>query len=133
MMIELTLEEAFELAKSFVEPNPDFIYKDEEGKSGVGANCHYIHGADTDLEKPGCIVGTMFDALGVERSDLIRCDDLSRTASQVLSSLELRGMVQLLGPVGEFLDALQVHQDRGHNWGNALRDAARRVGIDYQG
>jgi hypothetical protein len=133
MMIELTLEKAFELAKSFVEPNPDFIYKDEEGLSGLTARCHYIHGADTDLEKPGCIVGFMFDALGVERSKLIKFDDNSHTASQVMRLLREHGEMSFDQDAFTFIDWLQQKQDAGHSWGKSLIDAAKIAGIDYQG
>jgi hypothetical protein len=133
MMIELTLEKAFELAKSFVEPNPDFIYKDEDGISGMGANCHYIHNADTKDEKPGCIAGFMFDALGVERSKLINFDENSHTASQVMRLLCEYGEMSFDQDAFTFIDWLQQQQDAGHSWGKSLIDAARRVGIDYQG
>jgi hypothetical protein len=133
MMIELTLEKAFKLAKSFVEPNPDFIYKDENGWSGRAANCQYIHSTGTKDEKPGCIIGFMFDALGVERSKLIKFDDNSHTASQAMGLLRKYGEMSIDQDAFTFIDCLQRQQDAGYSWGDSLKYAAGIVGIDYQG
>jgi hypothetical protein len=133
MMIELTLKKAFELAKSFVEPNPDFIYEDENGRSSLAANCQYIHGTGTKDEKPGCIIGFMFDALGVERSRLINFDRHASVAWDAMRILKQDGVMSIEEGAFNFIDCLQRQQDAGYSWGDSLKYAAGIVGIDYQG
>ena len=128
-MIELSLDEAVRLAKSFVEPNPDFIYRDPDGKTGYLASCVYVHETDDGLVS-GCIVGGILNAAGVPLETLHEYDDSQHPSSKLLFALAGRNILTTLLGVKDFLDKLQFMQDCGSSWGSSLKDALEYVGYE---
>lgn len=120
----LTLERAKELAAEVVaDMGAEYVYVNPSGigADGYGApdhgdfdpDCYYVH-----ADQPGCIVGHILHKHGVPLRELGAFE--LEGASSVVAGLF---NVSKLSPVAEYLSKLQVRQDEGATWGQALTDA----------
>jgi hypothetical protein len=95
---------------------------------------HYLGGCLYLVEdKPGCIVGVVFDKLGVSH-EAIGLMDQGTSYSGGGFSVTAEAVQEILGQDGfefedheaiEILRTAQHVQDAGDTWGNALKDAHR--------
>lgn len=123
-MEKLTLERAIQLAKEIVDPNPEFVYVDEDGRRGDDGWCKYIHHYQTEREIPGCLVGQILSKAGATNEELHSIE--GRAADELWKVGRFGGAIDY--DASSFLGSLQVIQDVGGAWGFALTRAL----LDHQ-
>lgn len=128
-MITLDLDQVIELTESLVKLDPDFVYKDPDGKSGASASCMYVHASQKGIV-PGCLVGAVLHKAGIPLDVLSRYDDNNHPAELLLDSLSNFGLLEGDSNVSDFLQNAQYAQDLGHTWGEALQRGKKAAGID---
>lgn len=118
--------QAVEILRDIVKDLPqDYSYYDRvheidpttESMPNEDIPCQYRWG-----EKPACIVGQVFDRLGIEVDEAWE----GRTAISLDWELERLGTVRFTYRALDVLRAAQLYQDRGASWVSAV-DGARRT------
>lgn len=112
--IEVTDEQVLKTLREVVAENPDFVYH-KQRHQGFFMRCLYVHNKDTH-PSCGCVVGHVLHRLGVPLEELSK---LELNPANVLVDRYLRGTDWS----EEILVDIQIHQDQGHSWGQALKIA----------
>lgn len=110
------LEEVKVLAKS----KPDYVYLAPDPDQF----CSYVGGTDGTGEGHGCIVGQALMRHGVSMEDLVEVEG-TYAGHAVMVLLGLDPGTPVMGGRGarDFLNAVQMFQDEGCQWGEALEEA----------
>lgn len=119
-MEELTYERALELARKIVsEFGEDYVYPENHKERGASAasapSCMYVHDG-----QPSCLVGHVLYRHGVSIKDLVDREFLS--AWEVAA-----GLVASDEKTRQFLEAVQVAQDKGTTWNQAVDQGVKFV------
>jgi len=124
-MLELTLAKAQELVSGIVAERGDTVYQKHEG------SCLYVHTTRryddekgqyvTDSEVPGCLVGQALIAGGLTMDDLKPHNSVG--AQSALYELQRENKLTFTADAEEYLEILQINQDRGHSWSVAHEKA----------
>lgn len=127
----LTLEQAMRYAEEAVaERGEDFVYNDKA--TWDGSFCSYVPKSDPRFRQigagreasgsavTGCLIGEILNRAGL-LSDKIAVSGLT-IRSHIGVDLQVES-----DDVSEFLGVLQVHQDQGSTWGEALK--AAKMGV----
>lgn len=112
-MITIEISDAIKMMEQAVEERgKDYVYEPPGGES-----CEYTH-VINDQIVPGCIVGQGFYDKGIP---LERIHNLGGgSAFNFIKELERNGLANVSENAGIFLRKIQVEQDQGMAWGNAL-------------
>ncbi len=120
MAIELTLARVKELlAEAVAEKGADYVYTTPEGEPAgpdMETPCRYVHG-----DKPGCVVGHVLHKAGVSLALLEGQEGTD--AYGAMRNLWRDGEIEFEPPVRQLLNHVQLDQDRGTPWGEAVRRA----------
>jgi hypothetical protein len=114
------ITEAAILAKldEIVSASPDHVYE-IPGHMYNGDSCYYVH-TDPDTREArsaGCLIGRVLNELGVPLEDLKTHEDEDATA--VLKEFA----PDVPGKTAALLNVVQLKQDSGHTWADALATA----------
>lgn len=120
-MTDITFKSWVELAEKIVSQNPDFVYKSPIGPDGP---CLYVHDRETEAEAPGCLIGHMLHDLGIPIPEYCEGSPASSVLSELAVCLIDHGE---LDKIEEFSNLLQVQQDYGNQWGQALQYAKGKM------
>jgi hypothetical protein len=111
------ITEAAILAKldEIVAASPDHVYEVPE-HMGNGPTCFYVHTDDEtgEARSAGCLIGRVLNELGVPLEDLQ--DFELETAKSVIEKFVPDSSYD----TQDFLNAVQLKQDAGHTWSEAL-------------
>lgn len=110
-MIEVTDAQVYQTTREVVAEQPDYIYQNPLGHTAISENsvaCYYVHD-----DKPGCVVGAVLHRLGVPLKYLSDREGLR--GDQVAL-----GLTNMSPDTAMFLRRVQIGQDRGLTWGDAL-------------
>jgi hypothetical protein len=120
-MLDLTLAKAQELVGGIVAKQADKVYEKHEG------SCLYVHTTrryDDEKgrhavvkEEPGCLVGQALIAGGLTMDDLTPHNSIGVTSA--LYHLQGEDKLTYTRDAEQYLEILQMNQDRGHAWGVA--------------
>lgn len=130
-MIELTTELVKDTLTEIVEEfGADHVYVPEHG---MGQDCAYVHLNGSDIPEDytvGCLIGHFYNKLGILDIEEVGEDNKINTSSdarQLTNLYERRKSISITGEDGKkaarMLYLAQYSQDRGHEWGRALRYA----------
>lgn len=113
-MIEITHQSVVDgLSAIVAECGEDFVYPSR------GGECVYVYNG-----KPDCIVGRFLASVGVPVERLAKADtvdlDGSIAAGDLLERLQQEGIASADRFARNILQVVQVKQDGGHTWGEAL-------------
>jgi len=124
-MLELTLAKAQDLVSGIVAEQGDTIYQKHEG------SCLYVHtsrrfddersGYVIEKEVPGCLVGQALIAGGLTMDDLKPHNSVG--VQSALYELQRESKLTFTADAEEYLEILQINQDRGHSWSVAHEKA----------
>jgi hypothetical protein len=132
-MITLTLERTKELlAEAVVERGEGYVYTRPDGKQSSpdgSESCFYVHTPDMDASitesVPGCIAGYVLHKAGVPLEALRTCE--TAPADSAVSHLSMETALSVDSGVAILLREVQVMQDRGRSWGEAVRETLARL------
>jgi len=127
-MIEINIDQAIAGVKAIVaEYGHDYVYTKRPFGHGA-SRCVYVYEG-----QPDCLVGKFLAAQGVSIEHLAE-GDTARFGSAAENLLDYLAQDRILGTDTEtvaFLANLQSEQDRGAEWGVALRRATEIMSQDY--
>lgn len=138
-MLELTLKKAHELVDAAVALKGEgYVYEK------TGGMCKYVHfdegwsdgGAVSRVnETPGCIVGQALTLGGVEFEYFYSGDSNELGVATLMDVLERKKRVSTDNEALRFLEAVQISQDAGIPWGEAVAQARRGMAyyVSYSG
>lgn len=128
--ITATTDEVVAETKAIAAERPNYVYVPPDGKVGETTSCAYFHD-----DGPGCIVGQWLARRGVTREDLAavvspysssgETDDLNTEIGA--TGLCNYGVIDVPKEALGFLITAQGQQDEGTPWGQAVKDAERRL------
>lgn len=121
--MRLTYAKAKELLTEIVaEYGEDYAYTriDDEGP------CYYVHRDESGEFVPGCIVGVLLHKMGFDLEWLMRCT-LGPVVSYLYTIRLQRPDFSYEVKAESLLIEVQVRQDRGVPWGQAVREALEMV------
>lgn len=128
-MKHLDLETAIKLSdEAIAKMGESFVYEDENGNTPSfhsGVACQYIHDKEGD-KTPGCIVGHVMVAFGIDPDDIIPHENDS--SNNLLEQLGEIGILTYDNTAKSYLRSLQSNQDEGKTWGEARKYARERLG-----
>lgn len=124
--IKVAPDTIMETLRAVVAERPDRVYEEPVLAPSPMTSCYYVHGTGAD-RTPGCLVGHVFNRLGVSLDALQKYegDSAEDVAAHVL---EITGHPDDVAEVRSVLDEAQSRQDMGDTWGRALEIATRNVG-----
>lgn len=106
------LAEFVRVVREIAAEQPDRVYERPRGTGiGIAPACLYAHGAE-----PGCIMGHVAIRLGVP-IDVVQDWDGKGGIATILKAHSIQE--------GVWLDEVQVRQDQGETWGDAVELADR--------
>ena len=116
-MKTLTYEQATELAEAEIaKEGANYVYPQMEIPGG--GNCQYFRDGE-----PSCIVGRILAELDVPEKALAH----NLPAWRALGLLDSTGFVTADSKAVDFLQELQMRQDKGMPWGEAYSEAVSKI------
>lgn len=119
----LNLAEAVKLAEEVVAGREDYVYVNPEGlAAGTGAACVNW---DVNKNQPSCVVGHILHKFGVPVDEIVAYNDDG--VDQFTPWLDDEGSKWDTSSIYRFLSRMQLKQDLGAPWGEALAFAKREI------
>ncbi|GAA3473847.1 hypothetical protein [Nonomuraea roseola] len=121
---KVTDAEMIDTLKAVVAEKPDYVYGAPEHMADGTGQCYYVHTDAENEEKlaPGCLVGVALNRLGVPLETLQKheADNAFCVIGRVVEGISDVAL--------EFAHLLQIRQDNGATWGEALAYVEARKG-----
>lgn len=120
MVQRINLEDLVKKVIEIAQKNPNVVYDKTAERSG---QCHYM---PSDANPEGCIMGFAFREIGVD----LNPDWEGLSIHGILSSRIGHESIDdyLRVRYIEFLDAVQMNQDKGNSWGKSVEMAIEKNG-----
>lgn len=127
-MIEINMDNVLNLLQQVVDTKgSDYVYLQEKDELGRFWGCAYVHTDDEGKSIPGCIVGQVLIANGVEPDWFLRRNfNRGWDVSSLIPHLLEDEKASITPEACAVLQQAQCTQDGGAPWGIALGDAKGR-------
>lgn len=122
-MIKLSKTQATELLQMAVaDRGPEYVYKSRASGPTYGSCVYFYRG------KPDCIVGWIFNALGLKMQDLKKLSGDNNANGSRFSHIG-KEILEISQATLDMVQSVQDAQDEGKSWGYALEQAGIKVPV----